>query len=159
MTHTQKQTFKEYEVLTPYEFTINMHDDYQYPFHELRIMKSMKILRDVLEHNTFLYHFKTELSEPHFGDRKTITRIHFHGVILFRDKSELHLFLLLTMNQLMKIGRICINSFRKDIWLPYIDKQQWIHKRKDRDLYNIKLSQMLDYVKPETSQNQTDEDD
>jgi hypothetical protein len=144
-TKNSKQTFERYDILTPYEFTINLHDDYQHKLSGLRVITGIQTLRTVLDKNTFLYHVKTEISEPHYGNFHNMTRLHFHGVILFKTIKELNIFLKVTLNQLFKIGQVCINEYRPDIWDKYIRKQKYLHRKEERQCGNIKYYDLINY--------------
>lgn len=146
---SSKSTFDTYEPLTIYEFTINLSDAYQYPSDDNRIMKIKSLMSPLFELNTWNYHLKTEISEPKFGDAKTITRVHFHGMIYFNDHKEIRYFLTVQMNKLFKIGRLCINAFRVTEWIPYISKQKHLFHKHERQLANISVDHMLKSTKPD----------
>lgn len=139
----KSETFDQYNVNTLYEFTINLHDDYQYPTDDLRVMKAKKVLKDVMELNTWNYHLRTEISERKFGKRGNITRIHFHGIIKFKTVEQLNYYLTVQLNKLFAIGSVCVNAFREDVWIPYILKQSYLHPKENKQLANISLKHIM----------------
>lgn len=140
----KNQTFEHYEINTIYEITINPDNKHQFPYNDLRIKKCREIVKLIMEKNTWDYHLKTELSEPHYGGDSYISRVHFHGVIKFNTNEEIKYFLTTQINHLMKITNICINAFRPQEWLEYIKKQQHLFSKQEKQIANISIKHMLD---------------
>lgn len=139
---TKESTFDDYQVNTVYEFTINLRDEYQYPDSPMRLMKCKKILKDIMDLNTWEYHLRVELSQPKFGDYTSCTRVHYHGIVRFKDNDEIRYFLLTQLNKLFKIGRVCINAYRPDHWPTYCRKQKHLFKNSEH-CSNIKWAHLI----------------
>jgi len=118
-----------YLIGTLYAVTLNPCDVHQYILKPDRKTKIKTLYREILETCNCRYHFKLEFSEPrgmrvkdYFGPR-----LHFHGLIRFDNKEQLHDFLFKTYHMLCKYGSLDIDICNDpSVWMDYINKQKII---------------------------------
>lgn len=137
-----KETFQDYKSNTAYEITINFDDQHQLPNDDDRVMKCKRLLQNIMDLNTWNYHLRPELSQPKWGHSRKMTRVHYHGIIYFKNNKEVRYFLQNQLNKLFKISSTCINAFRQDYWPSYITKQKHLFL-KCESLRNISLDDMM----------------
>lgn len=90
-----------------------------------------------------------ELSTPQFGDKHvtTMSRIHWHGVIMFERSRDITDFYLNYYHRLTAIGRIQFNEFRPNHWLDYMCKHRNYFAHLKIDIENITLENIKTIIK------------
>lgn len=118
-----------YEVGTRYAITLNPNNRYQF-YHKVdRLRRFRNFIREYFLNNDI--QMVMEISEP-FGNMSegyAGPRLHTHGFIRFRDKSELLNFLLFQLPSLLQVMRVTVKmASNKTIegWLEYCTKQRLI---------------------------------
>lgn len=126
-----------FEPNTIYEFTINPDDKHQFASKRdsrVRCVKSAitDILNTVSENTK--YHLFPEMSFPQYGNatKNRYSRVHFHGIIMFKTPLALRKFMLNTWHQLTGMSSIQFNNYRPDHWNEYCRKQKQYFKQQER---------------------------
>lgn len=128
------------KIHTPYEFTINFNDQYQFFNKNDRHKSCMSNLQLILDKYPIDYWLQPEISMPQYGQRQQgQARFHYHGIIRFPSKSSLIHWLLTTYNSLLKIGRVQLNMYREE-WPKYCLKNNNIFKHLKAELRNKTMS-------------------
>ncbi len=105
--------------------TINPNDSYQYLHKgDLRDVSCINQFRTLLKRMNIMYSLRTELKFPQHGTNGYISRIHFHGFVVFKDYLSIYNFFLLDYCTLTKIASVQFNYARREHWLQYMLKQQ-----------------------------------
>lgn len=115
-----------------YEITLNAPDKSQF-FNKLtRVNKVVEFYSAVTELFRPIGQFELypELSEIRNSnpEKQRQSRWHYHGVIRFTDELAVAEFLLTISYKLSKLVDYQINTYRKEYWNTYIQKQQFIMK-------------------------------
>ncbi len=125
-----------YVVDTTYAITIMPNDTYQFAGQKDRLRKFHKFMFTFFMDFPCDYDFVTELSEPRgmILHHNTGSRLHLHGVIRFKHKKEIGIFLTHWIYKFTRIGNIDIDTVGDlDIWFSYMHKQ---HLLKDKRFSN-----------------------
>lgn len=139
-----------------YAVTFNPCDTHQFILKPDRKTKIKSLYREILETCNCKYHLKLEFSEPRGMRTKDFfgPRLHFHGVIKFTNKEQLHDFLFKTYHLLCKYGTVDIDLVNDPSkWYEYIYKQKVI-KDKIHNFDFIKAPQEITEVDEELSESQ-----
>lgn len=118
-----------YSIDTLYSITLNPCDTHQYILKSDRKTKIKTLYREILEVCNCKYHLKLEFSEPRGMRTKDFfgPRLHFHGVIKFCNREQLHDFLFKVFYMLCKVGTVDIDSCpTPQDWYEYMYKQKII---------------------------------
>ena len=125
MNHKKEDNLGFYTTNLPYALTICPSDKYQFYNRQDRYTKFHNFWYEQLlcykKYELFI-----EISHPHDVLKQGYAgpRLHLHGTIEFKTKSELATFLLYGITNLLKISRIEIDTISdKRIWQDYCMKQ------------------------------------
>lgn len=131
-----------YKPGTMYEVTINPDNQHYGRIDRIQrvvraFTKCIDKLRDLAE-----FEFYPELSEVRYGNknRGNPSRWHYHGWLKFKSEVAVGEFLLNIQAFIQNYSDYSINLFRKDYWVRYITKQQFVMKplcKKYRVPYHI----------------------
>lgn len=120
-----------------YECTLNPDDKHQYlgdPIREVRVTAHMRELLRTSLHDIADYYFKPELSDVQHGQKHSSgPRLHYHGVIIFKDVLQ---FMLTRFHNLIQSCSIQVNYYRPDHWPEYMQKQSFLTKGRIKSLSN-----------------------
>jgi len=133
---------------TIYEFTINGCDAVQMnglQTSSKRYTRNRKLLRDILTEASVRYCLFPEISIPQYAraNKNCIPRIHWHGLMVFKDINSIINWLLTVAPALAKYGSYQFNTFRPDYWPSYCLKHQDIFEHLPGN-YELKNSCCLD---------------
>lgn len=96
-----------------------------------RMIKFRSYMYNLCQEYKFPYYINMEISEP-TGSLPTEGiggRLHWHGIVQFRNNKEIRQFLFQSMYQLLKNARIEVTPINdKESWWKYIHKQKLIPK-------------------------------
>lgn len=123
-----------------YEFTLNFNDSYQYGNRSLnnRIDHMRDVFVKLFDDNDGLqYCVVPEIEAYQFGDKykNTVPRYHLHGIVYFKTKRSILVWLIKTATLSAKIGRYQFNDFREDYWPQYCAKHKDLFKHLNKSYY------------------------
>lgn len=105
--------------------TFNYDDDHQYISNVCRLTKVIDTFRALMKHLAIKYECYTELSYPQKSMGGQISRVHFHGIILFDDEIEFGEFYLSKFHILSKYSIIEVDTIKDNqIWFDYCTKDK-----------------------------------
>lgn len=113
--------------VTVYELTICPDDVKQFvDKKDTRLRNCVEYYKELIKDVPAMFHFFAEVSHPQHGDANTcrIARIHWHGVICFKNEEEITNFLLSHWHRFTQHARIQFNEYRPDVWPDYCRKQK-----------------------------------
>lgn len=136
-----------------YSITLNPIDKYQYYGLPDRIQKFRNFMYDHLLVLTCQYEFYIEISEPRGMHIQGYNgpRLHLHGWLLFKTKSQLGSFLVNQYYMLLKISSVDIDTIDDEAkWLEYCQKQRLIKNNRLSSYMELKDELSVDTVSDDT---------
>ncbi len=128
-----------------YEITINPADIKQFAYSDLRGIRCVNYWRDLLKGMNCIYSLRTELSMPQKGNMSHISRIHYHGFIVWKNPSQLYDFFLTDYCKLTQVADVQFNYARPEYWIVYILKMKNYIPENLFKLECIRLPDILNY--------------
>lgn len=140
MTSMQKSPDVDKFIVSPniiYEITLNPDDKHQFPNkQDSRVTNVKASLDDILNRvsTDTKYHLFPEMSMPQYGyqTKNRYSRVHYHGIILFRTPLAVRKFYLNIFHRLTGMCSIQLNPYRPDHWPSYCRKQKMYFKNSER---------------------------
>lgn len=131
MTQNIDKLKPKYDTKSWYAITIQPNDKLQFHGNEpmARILKSKQHYYTLFQKIHFPYYINMEISEPigSLNEKATGGRLHYHGLIKFRNNKDITKWLLHTQYFILRQARLEVSKVNdKEGWLAYIEKQKLI---------------------------------